>query len=78
MTKCRTNLPQLNGDMFLTDGGLETTLIYKDGYNFVGMMSEAEAERYHSTQIRTFAETDLPEGAFSILYFPKIKQSVIF
>ena len=32
MTKYRTNLPQLNGDMFLTDGGLETTLIFKDGY----------------------------------------------
>jgi S-methylmethionine-dependent homocysteine/selenocysteine methylase len=32
MTKYRTNLPQLNGDIFLTDGGLETTLIFKDGY----------------------------------------------
>jgi S-methylmethionine-dependent homocysteine/selenocysteine methylase len=32
MTKYRTSLPQLNGDIFLTDGGLETTLIFKDGY----------------------------------------------
>lgn len=32
MTKYRTNLPQLNGDIFLTDSGLETTLIFKDGY----------------------------------------------
>lgn len=31
MTKYRTSLPQLKGGMFLTDGGLETTLIYHDG-----------------------------------------------
>lgn len=31
MTKYRTSLPQLNGGMFLTDGGIETTLIYHDG-----------------------------------------------
>jgi hypothetical protein len=28
MSKYRNNLPQLNGDLFLTNGGLETTLIY--------------------------------------------------
>lgn len=31
MTKYRTNLPQLNGGLFLTDGGLETTLIFDKG-----------------------------------------------
>ncbi len=31
MAKYRTNLPQLSGDIFLTDGGLETTLIFHDG-----------------------------------------------
>lgn len=31
MTKYRTSLPQLKGGMFLTDGGIETTLIYQDG-----------------------------------------------
>jgi len=31
MAKYRTNLPQLNGDKFLTDGGLETTLIFHEG-----------------------------------------------
>ena len=31
MAKYRTNLPQLNGDIFLTDGGLETTLIFHYG-----------------------------------------------
>ena len=31
MAKYRTNLPQLHGDKFLTDGGLETTLIFHEG-----------------------------------------------
>ncbi len=31
MTKYRNQLPQLSGDLFLTDGGLETTLIFHDG-----------------------------------------------
>ncbi len=33
MTKYRSNLPQLSGDLFLTDGGLETTLIFHDGFD---------------------------------------------
>lgn len=31
MTKYRAKLPQLSGGLFLTDGGLETTLIFHDG-----------------------------------------------
>jgi S-methylmethionine-dependent homocysteine/selenocysteine methylase len=31
MAQYRHNLPQLSGDLFLTDGGLETTLIFHDG-----------------------------------------------
>ena len=31
MAKYRTNLPQLNGDKFLLDGGLETTLVFHEG-----------------------------------------------
>lgn len=31
MAKYRNSLPQLNGDLFLTDGGLETTLIFHEG-----------------------------------------------
>ena len=33
MPKYRDNLPQLSGDLFLTDGGLETTLIFHDGFD---------------------------------------------
>jgi S-methylmethionine-dependent homocysteine/selenocysteine methylase len=32
MGKYRTNLPQLAGGLFLTDGGIETTLIFQDGH----------------------------------------------
>ena len=31
MARYRDELPQLSGDLFLTDGGLETTLIFHDG-----------------------------------------------
>ena len=31
MTQSRRTLPQLNGDFFLTDGGIETTLIFLEG-----------------------------------------------
>lgn len=31
MTKYRTKLPQLRGGLFLTDGGIETTLIFHEG-----------------------------------------------
>ncbi len=31
MAKYRTNLPQLSGDLFLTDGGIETTMLFLEG-----------------------------------------------
>jgi S-methylmethionine-dependent homocysteine/selenocysteine methylase len=31
MTKYRSRLPQLDGGLFLTDGGIETTLIFLEG-----------------------------------------------
>jgi homocysteine S-methyltransferase len=33
MTRYRTALPQLDGDLFLADGGIETTLIFLEGLN---------------------------------------------
>ncbi len=33
MPKYRDHLPQLDGGLFLTDGGLETTLIFHDGFD---------------------------------------------
>jgi S-methylmethionine-dependent homocysteine/selenocysteine methylase len=31
MAKYRNNLPQLSGDLFLTDGGIETTMLFHEG-----------------------------------------------
>jgi S-methylmethionine-dependent homocysteine/selenocysteine methylase len=33
MAKYRQHLPQLQGDLFLTDGGIETTLIFQAGFD---------------------------------------------
>ena len=33
MARYRQNLPQLSGDLFITDGGLETTLYFSEGYD---------------------------------------------
>ena len=33
MARYRDSLPQLDGRLFLTDGGLETHLIFKKGYD---------------------------------------------
>ena len=33
MPKYRHSLPQLNNELFLTDGGIETTLIFHEGFN---------------------------------------------
>jgi hypothetical protein len=32
MTTYRNQLPQLEGRLFLTDGGIETTLIFQEGF----------------------------------------------
>jgi S-methylmethionine-dependent homocysteine/selenocysteine methylase len=33
MNTSKNTLPQMNGGLFLTDGGIETTLIYHDGFD---------------------------------------------
>jgi S-methylmethionine-dependent homocysteine/selenocysteine methylase len=36
MNNSRSRLPQLDGGLFLTDGGIETTLIYQEGFDLPG------------------------------------------
>jgi len=50
MARYRNDLPQLGGDLFLTDGGVETTLYFKNGFEFPEMaafhlLANAEGER---------------------------------
>lgn len=61
MTKYRTAPPQLGGDFFLTDGGLETTLIFLDGQEFpffaaFHLLSTQEGENAVRKYFRTYGE----------------------
>jgi S-methylmethionine-dependent homocysteine/selenocysteine methylase len=60
MTRYRHHLPQLDGTLFLTDGGIETTLIYHDGLDlplFAAFplldhdIGTAALQRYHATHL---------------------------
>ena len=61
MSKFRNQLPQLSGDLFLTDGGIETTLVFHEGielpdfaafYLLGSPKGEAALDRY----FRTYAD----------------------
>jgi S-methylmethionine-dependent homocysteine/selenocysteine methylase len=64
----RTGLPQLEGDLFLTDGGLETTLIFHRGLDlpafaaFVLLADEEgtdELRRYYAPYVQLAREQDV-------------------
>ena len=72
MSKYRASLPQMNGDLFLTDGGTETTLIFHDGFDlpefaaFTLLDNEAGSQglrRY----FRTYAELAKRHGVGLVL-----------
>ena len=72
MTKYRNALPQLNGQLFLTDGGIETTLIFHEGLDLPDFaafhllkMSTGEAALYK--YFRTYAEIAKKYGTGLIL-----------
>jgi homocysteine S-methyltransferase len=59
MAKYRDNLPQLNNGIFLTDGGLETTLIFHNGLELpdfaaFGLLKSDEGRRVlHGAPVQT-------------------------
>jgi S-methylmethionine-dependent homocysteine/selenocysteine methylase len=58
MAKYRHDLPQLNGNVFLTDGGIETTLIFHNGFElpyFAAFDLLKNAEGYEA--LRTYFTT---------------------
>ena len=68
MAKYRNTLPQLDQQVFLTDTGLETTLIFRDGYELPSFASfvllESDAGREHIAQYyRTHAQIAQSVGA---------------
>ena len=60
MAQYRNHLPQLSGDLFLTDGGIETTLIFREGLelpDFAAFDLLKHGEGYEALQkyFRTYA-----------------------
>jgi S-methylmethionine-dependent homocysteine/selenocysteine methylase len=60
MAKYRQNLPQLSKDLFLTDGGIETTLIFKEGLDLqefaaFALLKHDAGERALQQYFRTYA-----------------------
>src|SRR5512134_2548128 len=61
MTKYRNALPQLDGGFYLTDGGIETTLIFHNGWELPDfaafhLLRTSEGEEALRKYFRTYAE----------------------
>lgn len=61
MAKYRNALPQLSGDFFMTDGGIETTLIFLEGQTLpyfaaFHLLKTAEGEEVLRKYFRTYSE----------------------
>lgn len=68
MSTYRNDLPQMGGQLFLTDSGLETTLVFKDGIDLphfasFTLMDTREGRRRLSTYFRRHAQIALDAGA---------------
>jgi len=61
MTRYRNNLPQLSGELFITDGGMETTLLFSEGFDlpefaaFV-LLDQAKGRKAIEDYYRTYAD----------------------
>ena len=61
MARYRNTLPQLDGNLFLTDGGIETTLIFHEGlelpdFGAFHLLKNSEGEAALRKYFRTYAE----------------------
>lgn len=72
MAKYRDALPQINGDLFLTDGGIETTLIFKEGFDLplfaaFDILKQADGRKALKKYYRTYAGLAKSKGVGFIL-----------
>lgn len=80
MAKYRDNLPQLSGKLFLTDGGLETELIFHEGYElpdfaaFV-LLEDEDGEAAMGEYYRGYARMAGERGVGFILESPTWRAS---
>ena len=80
MAKYRHALPQLSGGMFLTDSGLETTLIFLEGMELplfasIGLMATAEGRERLRGYFRQHFEIALENGAGFVFESPTWRAS---
>ena len=80
MSKYRNSLPQRSGDFFLTDGGLETTLVFLQGidlphFSAIDMMRTPEGIETLREYYRQYAEIARDAGAGFIFESPTWRSS---
>ena len=80
MATYRNQLPQLTGDLFLTDGGIETTLIFHDGFDLpefaaFDIMKDAEGIEALRRYYKTYAAIARENGVGFILEAPTWRTS---
>ncbi len=72
MTRYRDELPQLGGDLFLTDGGIETTLIFHQGFELpdfaaFDLLRDERGRQALTDYYRTYAAIARDRGAGFVL-----------
>ena len=80
MPKYRNNLPQLSGKTFLTDGGLETVLIFHDGYDLpefaaYPLLDGEEGRAHLKDYLKTYAGIAKENGFGFLLEAPTWRAS---
>lgn len=80
MSKYRGELPQLKGKTLLTDGGLETTLVFHDGMDLPCFAAYVLLETHEGTErlkdyLRTYANIALENGVGFVLEAPTWRAS---
>ena len=83
MAKYRNNLPQLAGGLFLTDGGLETTLIFHDGFDLpefaaFDILQQAEGVAALRRYYKTYARIAQENGVGFVLEAPTWRTSSVW
>ena len=78
--KYRNNLPQISGKRFLTDGGLETVLIFLDGielpgFSSISMVSTQEKRNHLHNYLKPFVELALNNKVGFVLESPTWRSS---
>ncbi|MHC4216980.1 MAG: homocysteine S-methyltransferase family protein [Planctomycetota bacterium] len=80
MAQYRDKLPQLSGDLFLTDGGLETTLIFHEGFELpafaaCGLVDDERGRETLRKYYGTYAAIARQHGAGFVLESPTWRAS---